>query len=179
MNGSAPPCRAEELARGVEMSRELLVRFLPGFTDANHTRQAPHLPNHLAWNLGHLAHTCNRCAAMLDGRLDFPDADFRPGSTGDAERFGIESITFGSAPVDDPAKYPRLDRCTAIFDRAIARYAAALRAAGDAGIDREVAWGGSPITAARLAIRMIFHNGTHTGEILDLRRALGLPRILG
>ncbi|MDX2131101.1 MAG: DinB family protein [Planctomycetota bacterium] len=169
--------RSEELAGAIEMSRALLVRFLPGFTDETHTAQFPGLPNHLAWNLGHLAHTCHRCAAMLDGLEAFPAADFVPGDAGNPERYAIESIAFGSVPVADPARYPRLARCSAIFDAAIARYAAAVRALEDP--DRVVSWGGTPLTAAQLVIRMVFHNGTHCGEILDLRRALRLGRILG
>ncbi len=50
----------------------------------------------------------------------------------------------------------------------------AIRSAGDAGLARPVQWGGSTITARDLAMRMVFHNGTHCGQLVDLRRALGL-----
>ena len=49
---------ATELAEAIGSTRELLVRYLQGFDDANATAQAPGLPNHAAWTLGHLALTC-------------------------------------------------------------------------------------------------------------------------
>ena len=54
------------LAEGIEMSSVLFKRFLPGFDESNRTRQAPGLPNHLAWTLGHLAMVLNRIAEKLD-----------------------------------------------------------------------------------------------------------------
>jgi uncharacterized protein YbjT (DUF2867 family) len=59
--------RGHLLADAVETSRVLLARYFPGFTDANRTSQAPGLPNHFAWCLGHLALTMHRVAGMIDG----------------------------------------------------------------------------------------------------------------
>ena len=55
---------------------------------------------------------------------------------------------------------------------------AALRAADDRALDTETPWGASTTTIAALAMRMMYHNGTHAGEIIDLRRALGMGRVL-
>ena len=33
--------------------------------------------------------------------------------------------------------------------------------------------------ADALVMRVGFHNGAHAGQILDLRRVLGLPRVIG
>ncbi len=80
-----------------------------------------------------------------------------------------------------PQRSPTLERATQIHRAAIARLAASVRDAGDDVFTRQTRWGpgGAPIPAATLASRMIFHTGTHTGQILDLRRALGLPRVIG
>ena len=49
---------------------------------------------------------------------------------------------------------------------------------GDLNDERHaVAWGGQKVTRARLICRVVFHNGTHAGQILDLRRALGMPKL--
>jgi hypothetical protein len=32
---------------------------------------------------------------------------------------------------------------------------------------------------SNLAVRMVFHTGTHAGQLADLRRALGLGSIFG
>src|SRR5262245_11889920 len=125
------------LADAVLASRMLLARYLAGFTDENHTRQAPNLPNHVAWTLGHLALDINPTAEKFDGKPP-PPADFTPGGITAApgarppQTFAMESVAFASTPAADPAGYPSLARCTAIFDAACERLAAALRAATDA-----------------------------------------------
>jgi len=165
------------LAEGIEMSSVLFKRFLPGFDESNRTRQAPGLPNHLAWTLGHLAMVLNRIAEKLD-KKPMPASDFVEGAKGDASRFAIEAVSFKSEPKDAPAEYPSLARCLEIFDAAIARSAAACRMADDATLASTTPWGPSTITLAGAAQRMVFHNGTHCGQIVDLRRALGMKRVL-
>lgn len=169
--------RGEMLSRGVLESRVLFARYLNGFDDSNHTSQAPGLPNHLAWTLGHCALTMHRAAEKLDGR-DLPTAQFIAGAdSGDPNRFGTESVSFGSRPLADPARYPGLSRCVAIFDSACDRLAAAARMASDVTLDRRTKWGTGEVSLESLVFRMVFHNGTHCGQVTDLRRALGIGSI--
>lgn len=156
--------------------KHLVGRYIAGFTDENHTRQMPGLPNHLAWSLGHLALTMHRVAEKLDGK-PFPPSDLIPGATGDKSRFGVESVAFGSAPTADVSAYPTLSRCTTIFEAACDRLAAAAKTASDAQLQTTAKWGQGEATLATLVARMVFHNGTHTGQIADLRRALGFKSI--
>jgi len=169
--------RGDLLADGVLASVTLLARFYPGFTDSNHTAQAPGLPNHFAWCLGHLALTMHRVAGMIDGRA-LPEDTFVHGAVGDVRRFGVESVAFGSNPADTPSNYPGRDRCVEIVHNAADRLAAALRSADDASLDTPHPWGKVSTTGAALAQRMIFHNGVHCGQITDLRRALKLGNVL-
>lgn len=168
----------ELLAQCVEQCKLLTARYLAGFDDANRTRQGPGLPNHAAWNLGHLALTQHRVAEMLDGR-PAPERDFAPGPRGGPDRFGLESVAFGSAPSDDPTAYPPLARCTEIYNSACDRLARAIRAAPASKLAESVKWGAGETTLGLLAARMIFHNGFHTGQVADLRRALGMKSIFG
>jgi hypothetical protein len=171
--------RGELLGESVLASKTLLGRYLKGFGDDNHTRQAANLPNHAAWSLGHLALTMHRTAEKLDGQ-PLPAGDFVAGSkTGDANRFGTESLGFGSQPVADAKVYPTCARCVAIFETACDRCAAAFANASEAQLDAQVAWGKTAVAAWLLAPRMVFHNGAHCGQIADLRRALGLGSIMG
>lgn len=172
----------EALAQGLEAGKQLLGRFLPGFADANRTRQAPGLPNHLAWCLGHLAMTMHEIAHRLaDGLPDRPPADFikGDGKKGDALHFDTESVSFNSTPLDDPALYPGLERCVAIYNGAIDRLAAAVRRADSATLERTTPWGPMQLPFWLVVQRMSFHNGMHTGQIIDLRRAMGMGRVLG
>lgn len=54
--------RSSVLADGIEGSRMAIELFFTGFDDSNRTIQAPGLPNHFAWTLGHLAFVMHRAA---------------------------------------------------------------------------------------------------------------------
>lgn len=186
--------RRETLAEGILATKTLLARYLVGFDDSNHTRMADKLPNHVAWTLGHLAHTLARAADKLDGK-GLPPSDFLPPGAmahhmkgAQAERvspysvvpvdaFDPEAVAFNSRPVDDPRLYPSFTRCGQIYNAACDRLAAAIRQADDAALDKPVKWGQAELPMWSLILRMIFHNGTHTGQIADLRRALGFRSI--
>jgi len=165
-------------AQNILTSRVLLARYLKGFGDANRTKQAPALPNHVAWNLGHLALTMYRAGELVGGKAP-PAADFVAGERGDAQRFGLEGVAFGSKPVDDPSIYPGYARCVEIFDGATESLAAVARNMSDEKFASTVTWGmaGNVIPVNDLFARMVFHNGAHCGQIADLRRALGVGSI--
>ncbi len=167
---------SDTLAEGVLACKPFLVRYLAGFTDGLVTAQATNLPNHVAWSLGHLGLTMHRVADKLDAK-GVPESDFVAGTKGDAARFGIESVAFGSTPVADASNYPGLDRCIAIYEAGCNRLAATVHALDEEGLKKNVPWGESMIPAAAVVHRMIFHNGMHCGQIADLRRALGLKSI--
>jgi hypothetical protein len=140
------------------------------------------LPNHVAWNLGHIALTMHRVADKIDGQ-GLPASDFAvgPGAAGDSQRFSSESVAFGSMPTGDSMAYPSYARCIAIFEGACDRLAAAASGATDAQLAAETPWGGPGMTTPvhLLVARMAFHNGMHCGQIADLRRALGMGSIFG
>lgn len=164
-------------------SRALTARYFAGFDDSNRTRQAVNIPNHFAWTLGHLAYTMQSAAKRIDGKA-VPESDFIEGGTpsgglpgGDANRFASASVTMGSVPVDDPHRYPTHARCIEIFGAACERCAAAFAAASEADLEKDIPWGAAPIKGWQLAPRMVWHNGDHSGQLADLRRALGFKSI--
>jgi hypothetical protein len=182
--------RRDTIAETILASRVLLSRYLVGFDDSNHTRQAPGLPNHVAWILGHCALTMHRAAERIDDR-PLPDSDFvasqpepaRPSSpAGSAKlatpmRFSIDTIAFQSRPVDQPSLYPRLTRCAEVFNHACIAYAQLIRTLPEHRLDEMVQWGAIEIPIWTTALRLAFHNGSHCGQIVDLRRALGMRGI--
>jgi hypothetical protein len=151
----------DELADAIGSTNELMTRFLDGFDDANATAQPAGLPNHAAWTLGHLALTMHRTAERI-AAATFP-LPWDP-----------EPYAFGSSPTAAGADYPPFAVMVERYRHAFTLLLEAIRSAGDAGLARPVPWGGSTITARDLAMRMVFHNGTHCGQLVDLRRALGL-----
>lgn len=168
----------DEMAEAILQTSTLVARWAAGFDDSNRVTQAPGLPNHAAWNLGHLALTMHRVAEKFDG-VPPPGSDFTAGTRGDASRFGLESVSFGSAPSSDSAAYPSWHRCTEIFHGACERLAAAFRHADNTTLEKHVQWGQAQVSLGSLAARMVFHNGFHAGQIADLRRATGMKSIFG
>lgn len=168
------------VADAVEQSKGLLTRYLAGLGDEHIVLQSPGLPNHLAWQLGHLALTMHRCCE-LGGGGGLPEADFITGDghSGSATRYDTQSVCYGSTPAPEPRLYPGLARARTIYEAACDRLAAQARAASREQLERGVPWGGGEHPWRQVAMRMVFHNGMHTGEIVDLRRALGLPKVVG
>lgn len=160
------------LAEAILQTKALTARYLAGFDESSRTRQAAGLPNHVAWSLGHCALTMHRVAQKVDGR-EPPPVDFAAGTPG---AFNPESVAFGSVPADGAA-YPSLARCTGVFDAACDRLAAAVRAASDTQLMQPIPWGNTQAPWWTLVTRMVFHNGFHTGQIADLRRALGFKSV--
>jgi hypothetical protein len=172
--------RQQYLFDAILDSRMLIARYFKGFDDTNHTRAAEHLPNHFAWTLGHLALTLHRAAEKLD-RADLPASDFLSGDgrSGTRDRFDTENVCFGSKPEPNPAIYPTRARCEEIFNAAVQRFAATVRNATEQQLDAQIPWGNGTTSMSNLAVRMVFHTGTHAGQLADLRRALGLGSIFG
>lgn len=176
------PSRSETLAWMIDCSTPLATRYFAGFTDASRAAQAPGLPNHFAWTLGHCGLTMHRVASQLDGG-PLPETDFEQGVQRSAgsppTRFGTEGVAFGSKPVADALAYPTAARSVQVFESACARFAAAARHATDAQLDAMVPWGKSQLPMADLIVRVNLHNAMHTGQLVDLRRALGFDRVVG
>lgn len=169
--------RQRMLAEVVAVSRQGVHRYLVGFDDTTRAAQAPGLPNHVAWSLGHCALVMHRTAERLDAGA-LPESDFIEGADrGDGQRFGTESVCFGSTPTGDASAYPSLARCKAVFDGACERLAKAAAGASDAALDAPTDWVGAQIPMAHLVIRVSQHNSMHTGQLIDLRRALKMKSI--
>lgn len=178
-NTPHPRDRRETLATMARSTSGYLTRYLAGFSDRNRATQSMDVPNHAIWILGHCAMTMHRLAERMDGR-SLPESDFvkGDGKQGNAERFDTESVSFGSTPVDNPAFYPTLERGLEIYENACERFATAIVNTPDAKLDEPQDWHGGPVPLYMLIMRVCFHNGTHAGQLTDLRRALHLPHVI-
>lgn len=171
--------RAETLAENILATKPLLLRFVEDFNVEDATKQVEGLPNHVVWSLGHCALTMQRVSERFDGK-QLPESDFviGDGKQGDVNRFDTESVCIESVPVDDPSIYPNLVRSIEIFSNACNRFAEAVRNSPDEKFDEELPWHEGPMPFWKLVMRVCFHNGTHAGQLTDLRRALGKGRII-
>lgn len=164
--------RGEMLAGGVEACKQLLGRYLAGFDNSNATVQPPGLPNHVLWSLEHLSLTMHRGVEKLTGET--PEGTEFGTSEG---RVDPALVGFASVPVTGAGVYPSLKTCIENYERACDRLAGAVRSVPDGRLDERTPWGNTEITLGSMVQRLIFHNGMHTGQIADLRRALGMKSI--
>ena len=123
--------------------------------------------------------TMNRTAERFDNNR-LPETDFviGDGTNGDPSRFDTESVCFDSTPTSEPSNYPTLQRATEIYEAACDRFAEAVRNTTDAKLDEIMSFHGSEIPLQALIMRVCFHNGAHAGQIIDLRRALNMQRVI-
>ena len=161
----------------------MLKRFLDGFEESSRTTQAPGLPNPAAWILGHCALTMGRLTERAGGPS--VPADLFLGSSGGDGRRGTESrfdadaVGMGSSPTDEPDIWPSLEVCIECFDEAIETLADTVAGAGDEDLADSIAWDDAEYPLRDLVIRVSLHNALHAGQLSDLRRALGMPGVLG
>lgn len=174
----------QTLARLIEVNVPLFERFLEGFDEANRASQAPGCPNHVIWTLGHVSLTMHRMADRLRGSDEpgtLPESDFYTGDGrgGDRDRYDTEAICFGSTPSPQADRYPSLARGRQIFRDACARLREEAAGADHAKLARMSRWGSGEQAVGDLVMRVVLHNATHAGQLTDLRRGLGLKRVIG
>ena len=168
----------ESLALAIESTEGLLLRFLDDVPDDMRVAQAAGLPNHFIWTLGHCAMTMHKLASKIDGGA-LPEDDFSDGAGSDPARFDAQAVCKGSSPAADAGHYPSMERGRAIYSNACRRLASTVRAIDPGELNSTRDWNGTSIPVIDLVLRVCFHNGVHAGQVLDLRRALGMPRIIG
>ncbi|MGQ0629204.1 MAG: DinB family protein [Phycisphaerales bacterium] len=182
--------RQDQLAESLLSTKALLGRYIAGFTEVTHVRAVPGLPNHVAWSLGHLAITMYRAGAVMRAAAapgsainpaPFPAGTFvsGDGTRGSRDKgvFDTEAVSFGSTPEERHDRYPTLARCTEIFNTSCDDLAATIRALPESALDAPVRWGQAEMPLWALCARMVFHNGFHTGQVADTRRALGMKSV--
>ena len=149
--------------------RTYLSWLVDDIADDRMAFQPPGLPNHPAWQLGHLCATMDSAGAMLGGTKALD------GSWND--RFGM-----GSRPTSERSRYPsksellkifdeRRENLVALFERAPAEKLNAPNPV--ATIAKQL-----PTVADMMVFLMLFHEGTHLGQMASWRKAAGMPEAL-
>jgi hypothetical protein len=150
----------------LRFAHKMLSDFTMGFADEQLTAQAPGAANHVLWTLGHIAHTNDWIATKLDGQpMYVPDT------------YG-KLFDNKSTPVPDPNAYPDISELRGQFDATFDRLVAAANALDDTQAAAPVESGGGFILDKLDGLyKAAWHESWHLGQIADLRRALGLPRV--
>ena len=125
-------------------------------------------PNHPAWILGHLIHSCEAICGELGLDPWLPE-DWR-------ECFGT-----GSTPVADANSYPTKDFLLDMLNDAYQRLSTALAEFGEVGLARplpdEEYRKSLPTIGHALVHILASHTALHIGQLTVWRRAMGLPHV--
>jgi len=150
-------------------AHDFVVKACNSFPDDRVTWQRHPEDNHPLWTLGHLAATYDWFATMLDGQ---------PSRMSEAQNklFGYES-----KPVNDVEAYPSMPEVRRLCDDAWKRLLKAAKAMTDADLGKPPHGKPSSFAPDRLTAleRCTWHDGWHAGQVSTLRRALGLPSLMG
>lgn len=164
----APAGEARRAVELLEWCHSMTARLCDGFDGDRLYYQSNPNENHVVWQIGHLATGYSWFASMLDGA---------PASLGESfdKAFG-----FGSKPVNDASAYPSLSDVKRVHDEQYARLLAAAKQLKDS--DALVAVessGGFAKNKIDLINKASWHEGWHQGQLSSLRRALGMPSVMG
>ena len=168
---SAPTERRAMVARVIDLvkfARKTLDEMASGIPDSRATEQLPGASNHKLWTYGHLATATDWFAGLIDGK---------PTSIPESYQglFGM-----GSAPKPNAAAYPPLGEVRAVADASFRRVLDALSVLSDRDLFAPVEGDGAGFATDKLdaAVKGLWHEGWHLGQLAALRRGMGLPPMM-
>lgn len=160
-----------EVARAIELfkwAHDMTGKLCAGFSEHQMHAQPSPTDNHLIWQIGHLATGYGWFASLLDGKSPAIGEPYD-------KLFG-----FGSKPTDSPAAYPSHADVRRVHDEQFNRFVKAAARLTDAeGLTPAINSNGFAKNKLDVIYKCVWHEGWHHGQISALRRAFGLPGVMG
>ncbi|MBW7906322.1 MAG: DinB family protein [Phycisphaerae bacterium] len=168
-NGPAGARLAQQRSLGLlRFARGLLAGMLKDFPNDKLLAQPSPTDNHALWTMGHLAATYQWFLQTLGDKGNVPDS-----------YQGL--FSFGTTPSPFVATYPPADEVRGHFEASFERFmqVAGAMPAKELMSPPAIDTGGFAATKLDVVERAAWHEGWHTGQVASLRRAFGLPRLMG
>ena len=146
----------------------VVEKVIADWPESKVTCQSAPTDNHLLWTLGHLVTGYDWFGTLLVLGPGVGPENYRT-------LFG-----YGSKPTPDASAYPKLSEVRKVFDQSWTRLLSVASSMSDAeGLMAPVS---DPhgLAATRLDVldRVAWHDGWHSGQLVSIRRTLGLPAIM-
>lgn len=150
-------------------SHAATLKFAEGITDEQLTTRSSPNSNHAAWILGHLAYANDSFCVKLSGQESVLPKNYE-------SLFGM-----GSTPTDDAADYPSKAELLEALNKSHEFVVGWFKSLSDEQLASPLPEGMEMFgpNFASLASTMVWHDGLHQGQLIEVRRALGLPRAFG
>jgi hypothetical protein len=152
----------------LRMSRGLFNQLIADFPADKAAFQPCPTDNHLLWFLGHMPFGYAYFAQVLGGKITDPPEAWKP-------LFGP-----GSKPEPDAKKYPPIAELKASFDRTFDEFLAIVEKMPVEDLAKPPAISADWLPNRLAALHaVIWHEGWHGGQLASVRKALGLPNVMG
>lgn len=168
---TATACSPFEIGKAtLDLARSTTLKMIDGVPQDKLTYQSAPKTNHVLWVLGHLA-VSDAYFAKTMGAEKIVELDESWN-----ELFGM-----GSTPVDDSSKYPSLDEITDAMKRTREVLLEWFSSMDEAKLHSALPedWKMFGPNFGALMNSIAWHEGLHTGQITNIRKALGLPGVIG
>jgi hypothetical protein len=151
----------------LEFTRKISNDILNGITDDKLTLQPSPTDNHALWVMGHLAAT----DAWIASTLNIPGVNVSEAVT-KAYSSGAKPSAKGNPPVVEVRK---------AFNESRGAVMGWLREASDSAlaVDLKEKTGGFATDPIDAMLKISWHEGWHMGQVANVRKAIGLPNVLG
>jgi len=152
----------------VSLAGQLMGMLTKDLPDEHWTAATHEGGNHILWTIGHIATSNAQLCGTVGGACAIPE--------------GYEKLfAMGSEPVGDRGAYPAPSEVLGFADRARAALLEAWAGASPEALSKptEGMLAGAYPTAAHMIHFAGMHEMTHHGQIMQIRRKLGLPRVIG
>lgn len=153
----------------LQFTRKISNDMLNGIPEEKFTFQPCPTDNHVLWVLGHLASTDVWIAGVVGASGVTVPESYK-------KAFGS-----GSKPVSSTREYPPVAEVRKLFDGNRAALAKWYEGAPEASLtiplkDKTGGFAEDPIDAA---LKLAWHEGWHFGQVASVRKAMGLPPVMG
>jgi len=153
----------------LDFTRSWTLNYLEGIPEDKYTFQPWPGANHVLWTLGHIAASDEFGIVALKGSTDFSMGPY-------AQQFGM-----GSTPVDDPSKYPPMKQVREYLDSQRRELLTLLDKVSEAELllptEGDLAQFAPDL--AGIPFSLAWHEGMHAGQMVAIRKALGLKPVMG
>ena len=159
----------ERAQAALAFARQRTMDYLRDFPEDKYTHQPWPGANHVAWALGHLMVTDNWVLTTFGGANRDPDGKL-------SELYGM-----GSRPTDEPARYASPADLRGQLERVQAELLRHVERMGEAELLQPCAGELAEFAPDKLGLlfQMAWHEGMHAGQIVAIRKALGLAPVMG
>ncbi|MCZ6834319.1 MAG: DinB family protein [Planctomycetota bacterium] len=153
----------------MRFARSATLKFLEGLTDEQLMHRPTPEANHATWILGHLAYVDDSIYTKVSGHDSVIPSNYKA------------LFDSGTTPSDNASDYPSKDELLTNLEKAHTAFIGWFESLSDEQMASAPPEGLEIFGAnfACVVATLAWHEGVHNGQLIEIRRTLGLPRAFG